>query len=62
MFNLDRHLRQENLANIVGKVIDEEIRFAAREQQHQLRVKILLKSSIVYWYFILFEFQVFDQK
>lgn len=35
----DRHLRQDNLSKIVGKVIDEEIR-QTQQNQHQARQQV----------------------
>jgi len=42
----DRHLRQDNLSKIVGKVIDEEIRFASREaHQNQQRQQVYYQQT-----------------
>lgn len=41
----DRHLRQDNLSKIVGKVIDEEIRFSQQTQQQAARQQVYYQQS-----------------
>ena len=42
---LDRHLRQDNLSKIVGKVIDEEIRLTQQNQHQAARQQVYYQQT-----------------